>query len=76
MNVWCYTGFTLEQLLAEGRADRMALLRAVDVLVDGPYVAAERSISLLYRGSRNQRLLDVRQSLARGEAVPFVLPEW
>ena len=76
MNVWCYTGFTLEQLLAEGRADRMALLRAVDVLVDGPYVAAERSISLLYRGSRNQRLLDVRQSLAHGEAVPFVLPEW
>ena len=52
MNVWCYTGFTLEELLRENRADRMRLLSAVDVLVDGPFRSHERSLDLLYRGSK------------------------
>lgn len=76
LSVWCYTGFTLERLLAEENPDRMRLLSLVDVLVDGPYLAHERSLDLLYRGSKNQRLIDMPASLAAGEIVPYALPEW
>ena len=69
LNVWCYTGYTLEHLLQEGTTDQRALLEQVDVLVDGPFLLAERTLSLPWRGSRNQRLLDVPASLAAGRAV-------
>ena len=72
-NVWCYTGFTFEALLREGDADRLALLREIDVLVDGPFLLAQRSLDVRFRGSRNQRLVDVKESLAQGLAV--CLPE-
>ena len=76
LSVWCYTGFTLEFLQQEGRADRMALLDLVDVLVDGPYVAHERSLDLLYCGSRNQRLIDMNKTRAEGELTLFVPDVW
>ena len=59
LNVWCYTGYTWESLLQENNPARMALLAAVDVLVDGPFVLAQRSLELKFCGSRNQRLIDV-----------------
>ena len=68
-NVWCYTGFTFEALMKENDPARMALLQEVDVLVDGPFVLAERSLEVRFRGSKNQRLIDVKQSLAQGTAV-------
>ena len=76
MNVWCYTGFTLEALLKENRAERMALLDAVDVLVDGPYIAHERSLDLLYCGSKNQRLIDMNKTREAGEICLFVPDAW
>lgn len=76
MSVWCYTGFTLEALIKENRPDRMALLSAVDVLVDGPYVAHERSLDLLYCGSRNQRLIDLKKTLESGEICLFEPDQW
>jgi len=76
MSVWCYTGFTLEALLRENNPDRAALLGAVDVLVDGPYIAHERSLDLLYCGSRNQRLIDMKRTLEAGEIRLFVPAEW
>lgn len=76
MNVWCYTGYTLEALLSENRADRMRLLGLVDVLVDGPYLSHERSLDLLYRGSRNQRLIDMPQTLAAGEIRLYEPEAW
>jgi len=76
INVWCYTGFTLEALLRENNADRMALLDMVDVLVDGPYVAHERSLDLLYCGSRNQRLIDMNKTRETGEICLFVPDAW
>ena len=69
LNVWCYTGYTLEQLLQEADPNRMALLRETDVLVDGPFLLAQRSLELKYCGSRNQRLIDVPASLAQGQVV-------
>ena len=67
--IWCYTGYTWEQLLAEGDAGVMSLLQNLDVLVDGPFVQALRNTDLLFRGSSNQRLIDVQKSLQRGEVV-------
>lgn len=74
--VWCYTGYTWEALRRENDPARMALLREVDVLVDGPFLLAERSLSLSYCGSRNQRLIDVPKTLAAGEIVLWSPPSW
>lgn len=71
LNVVTYTGWTLEQLL-EGRSSHPgweALLSQTDVLVDGPFLLAEKSLALLFRGSRNQRTIDVKRSLALGHVV-------
>ncbi|MBQ7825093.1 MAG: anaerobic ribonucleoside-triphosphate reductase activating protein [Clostridia bacterium] len=76
MNVWCYTGFTLEALYKENQSDRMRLLSFVDVLVDGPYIAHERSLDLLYCGSKNQRLIDMRKTRETGEITLFVPDVW
>lgn len=69
-----YTGFTFEQLL-KGTEAQKKLLSLLDVLVDGPFVLEQRSLELAFRGSANQRILDVPKSLAAGEAVP-ALPRW
>ena len=76
MSVWCYTGYTLEELLKEQNPDRMRLLALVDVLVDGPYIAHERSLDLLYCGSRNQRLIDMPATLFAGEVRLYVPQAW
>lgn len=61
--IWCYTGFTFEELLKHGTEAMRELLKFVDVLVDGPFIEALRDTSLLFRGSSNQRLIDVPASL-------------
>ena len=76
LDVWTYTGWTYEQLLTEGDPDRLALLDATDVLVDGPFVLSERSLELDFRGSRNQRLIDLNRTRAAGEIVLYTPPEW
>ena len=76
MNVWCYTGFTLDALLKESDPARMALLHGIDVLVDGRFVQEQKSLSLLYRGSSNQRLIDVPKTLATGEITLWTPPVW
>ncbi len=76
MNVWCYTGYTFEQLLAEGDPARLSLLEAVDVLVDGPFLLDRRSLALMYRGSDNQRLIDVPASMRRGTVTLWTPPAW
>lgn len=69
-DVWCWTGYTFEQLTAE-TPDKLALLEQVDVLVDGPFELARRDLTLRFRGSGNQRVLDVPRSLAAGRAVAW-----
>ena len=71
LNVWAYSGWTYEELLkkAETDSDIMEFLKVVDVLVDGRFVLAERTLELRFRGSRNQRLIDVQVSLSAGHAV-------
>lgn len=59
LDVWSYTGFTLEEL--EKHTDVQQLLNEVDVLVDGPYVEALRDLTLRFRGSSNQRIIDLNK---------------
>ena len=71
LDVWCYTGCTWEQLQVRARRepDIRRLLAQIDVLVDGPFLIRKRSLTLPWRGSTNQRLLDVPASLAAHEPV-------
>jgi anaerobic ribonucleoside-triphosphate reductase activating protein len=71
LNVWCYTGYTFESLLEYGSSAQKAMLRYLDVLVDGPYIEAERTLSLPWRGSKNQRLIDVQASLKAGKVIEW-----
>ncbi|MBO4985164.1 MAG: anaerobic ribonucleoside-triphosphate reductase activating protein [Bacteroides sp.] len=61
--IWCYTGYTFEACLQHSA--RRQLLQYVDVLVDGPYIEALRDETLLFRGSSNQRLIDVKKELQK-----------
>ena len=70
-----YSGYTFEELL-EGSDDQKALLAAIDILIDGPFLMAEKSLEIAFRGSRNQRILDVKKSLAEGRAVCVTSGRW
>lgn len=68
-NIWCYTGYTFENLLH--MPAQRKLLELLDVLVDGPFIESQRDTSLSFRGSKNQRLIDVPRSLAAGKVVSW-----
>ena len=70
-----YSGYTFEALL-EGSEDQKELLSSIDILIDGPFLLAQKSLEVPFRGSRNQRILDVKKSLAEGKAVPTTSPRW
>lgn len=67
--IWCYTGYTYEECLAS--PDKKELLEHVDVLVDGRFILSQKDESLLFKGSRNQRLVDVPKSLLTGRVQIF-----
>lgn len=71
-NVWLYTGYTFEELIS---SDRKECLKYIDVLVDGKYEKDKRDITLFFRGSSNQRIIDVQQSLNKGEVIIHELEE-
>ena len=70
-----YSGFTFEELL-DGSDDQKELLAAIDILIDGPFLMAQKSLEVPFRGSRNQRILDVKKSLAEGMAVCVTSGRW
>ena len=65
-DIWCYTGFTFESLITP---EQRELLEQLDVLVDGPFIQSLRDTDLLFRGSSNQRLIDVPRSREEGCVV-------
>lgn len=69
MNVWCYTGYTWEALMEAQDPDQRMFLEQIDVLIDGPFLLAQKSLNLRFRGSANQRLIDVQASLKAQHVV-------
>ena len=71
LNVWVYSGYTFEELLLRSKKDLHVknLLEQSDVLVDGAFDLSKRTLSLTWRGSLNQRLIDVKMSMKLGKAV-------
>ena len=62
-NVWCYTGFLFEELLQKKDLDIMNFLEQIDVLIDGRFEIEKKTMELYFRGSSNQRCIDVQSSL-------------
>ena len=71
LNVWCYTGDTVEHMLREQDPAIMSALEQIDVLVDGPFILEQKTLDLIFRGSKNQRLIDVPATVKAGQAVLF-----
>lgn len=66
-NIWLYSGYTYEQICQS--REKFKVLTAIDVLVDGPYIESQRDITLPFRGSKNQRIIDVKKTLQQNEVV-------
>ena len=68
LNVWCYSGYTFEELL-NGNDSWRKLLENIDILVDGPFILAQKTLNAKFRGSSNQRIIDVPASLTTGKVI-------
>ena len=68
LSVWCYTGYTFEEI-SEWEDNRKTLLKNIDVLIDGPFEIDKMSLDIPWRGSTNQRLVDVQKSLETGKVI-------
>lgn len=71
-----YTGYTFEYLQEHGTDAQRQLLSSIDVLVDGPFILELKSLELYFKGSRNQRVLDVKKSLAQNKPVEITSGGW
>lgn len=71
LNIWCFTGYTFEQLLEMSRSNPIYLeaLNHIDVLVDGKFELSQKSMNLKFKGSANQRTIDVKKTLKKGSVV-------
>lgn len=77
-SIWLYTGYIWEDIIKDNIEDqlnykkwtkRSRIIMECDVLIDGKYIDSQRDITLAYRGSKNQRLIDIQKSLQKGEVV-------
>ncbi|NFN87492.1 anaerobic ribonucleoside-triphosphate reductase activating protein [Clostridium sporogenes] len=75
LNVWCYTGYTFEDIKKEFDKNHQLeeLMRSIDVLVDGKYDESKKDGSLKYRGSSNQRIIDMKKSLSENNIITLNL---
>ena len=69
LDVWAYCGLTYEQIIR--CPDKLELLKKCDVLVDGPFIESKKDLSLAFRGSSNQRIIDVQKSLSKRRIVLY-----
>lgn len=75
MNVWAYTGYTLEEILnnKDTKSGWQDFIKYIDVLVDGRYQEDNKDLSLCFRGSRNQRIIDLQKTLHTGQINLFAI---
>lgn len=71
-NIWCYTGYTIEQIRNSGNSLYKELLSNVDILVDGRFEIEHKSLNTAFRGSSNQRIIDVKKTLESGDIVEII----
>ena len=71
LDIVTFTGYTLEELREMAKTDKGVsdLLEKTDLLIDGPFINEEKDLTLQFRGSRNQRIIDIKKSLEMGETV-------
>ena len=72
-NVWCYSGYTLDQLIDRNDEETNKCLNEIDVLVDGRFVEAKKDPTLKFRGSSNQRIFDLKPSLQTHKFIEYKL---
>ena len=72
-NVWCYSGYTLDQLIDRNDEETNKCLNEIDVLVDGRFVEEKKDPTLKFRGSSNQRILDLKPSLQSHKFIEYKL---
>ncbi len=68
-DIWLWSGYSYEDILED--QDRKSLLEELDVLIDGRFIEKKKDLTLKFRGSSNQRVIDVKKSLSSGEIVIF-----
>ena len=68
-DIWLYSGYTYEEICMS--REKFKAILSVDVLVDGPYIEEQRDIMLPFRGSKNQRLIDVQETLKQGQIIQY-----
>ena len=75
LNIWCYTGNTYEELMKKSETNPlvMSFLKEIDVLVDGRFIQQQKSLEVKFRGSTNQRLIDVKKTLKNKKIVQLQL---
>ncbi|MCM1115517.1 MAG: anaerobic ribonucleoside-triphosphate reductase activating protein [Clostridium sp.] len=76
-DIWCYTGFTFEEITNDKKCRAntdisMEMLSLIDILVDGRYIEAQHNISLKFRGSSNQRIIDVKETLKQNKIAIYL----
>lgn len=76
MNVWAYTGFTYEQLLNSKNKDILDFLNNIDVLIDGKFDISKKSMDIRFRGSTNQRVIDVKKSLNQNKIIEIPVDDY
>lgn len=71
LNIWCYSGYTFEEIIEKSKVNKnfRELINNIDVLVDGKFIEEEKDEEIKYRGSRNQRIIDVKKSLETNRVV-------
>lgn len=69
LNIWCYTGFTYETLisLSKNNPKIKEFIKTIDVLIDGPFLLEQKSLDCAFRGSKNQRIIDTKESLKQNK---------
>ena len=69
LNIWCYSGYTYDDIIQSEDSDKLSLLRGIDVLVDGKFDEALKEGASRYTGASNQRIIDVRKSILENEII-------
>ena len=72
--IWVYSGFTFEKLISEiksGDTDLLTIFKNIDTLVDGPFILDKKNISLKFRGSENQRIINIKESMKHHAVIEY-----